>query len=114
MVPRLCASQTKGSRLEEALKLLPQCINREVKKFDGANKGDWRPHIIVLTNGHTTNRAELTKQAALFRSDTQVAGIVAVACGDRPDQEQLHTLADKVVQLKDMSSEILSYFTWVS
>src|SRR5271157_971523 len=51
--PQLVASGSTA--LGEALKLLGQCVDREVRRSTPTQKGDWKPLIFLMTDGQPTD-----------------------------------------------------------
>ena len=54
--PPLTASGSTA--MGEALKLLDQCLDREVRKATPTQKGDWKPLVFLMTDGKPTDTTE--------------------------------------------------------
>ncbi|MDO9353559.1 MAG: VWA domain-containing protein [Solirubrobacteraceae bacterium] len=100
--------------LGAALELLIQCIDRDVKRSSGEEKGDWRPLVFVMTDGSPTD-IQVYREAIPELKKRPVGSIVACAAGPKAKQEFLLELTDRVVMLDTMDSTgFSSFFKWVS
>jgi uncharacterized protein YegL len=108
--PDLAASGTTA--LGEAIDLLAERINQEVRKTTPDQKGDWKPMVFLLTDGEPTDSWE--KPVEKFR----VSGLATlIACGAGPEVNDatLKRIGDKVVRLKDTQPGTLGAFMkWVT
>jgi uncharacterized protein YegL len=96
----------------EALKVLQQCIDREVTKTTAEQKGDWKPLIFFMTDGQPTdsweNEADKVKQK-------RVGNIIACAAGGNADENVLKRITESVVKLNNLQPDTLkAFFKWVS
>ena len=95
-----------------ALRTLIDCVNTEVRKTTGEQKGDWKPLIFLLTDGAPTDSWQ---QYADELKRKKPGNIIAVACGDGGDTSALKHVTDTVLVMKDMSPGAFSdFFKWVS
>jgi len=95
-----------------AIKLLIDCIDREVKKTTPEQKGDWKPLIFIFTDGEPTDRWD---QPADELKAKRPGNTIAVACGDRANPAALKRVTDNVLIMKDMSPDAFKqFFKWVS
>lgn len=96
----------------EALGLLAQKIDSEVTKTTAEVKGDWRPHVFIMSDGGPTDNIE----CGLADLKKRKCGmVVACAAGQDADTEVLKEITENVVQLDTTdSSAINAFFKWVS
>lgn len=101
-----------GTAMGEALRVVTNAAQNEVKKSSAEEKGDWKPLVFILTDGVPTD--DLQKGLAVFR---QYKWGIVVACdaGNGVGISDLKQITENVVSL-DMtdSSSIQAYFKWVS
>lgn len=108
--PELAASGTTS--FGGALKLLLNCMDREVKKGTPDQKGDWKPLVFILTDGQPTDQWQGVADDLKKR---RPANIVAVACGNGADTTILKQVSETVLVMKQMSPNAFSqFFKWVS
>lgn len=110
--PELTAAGTTA--LGHALRILCDCLQREVRGNTLDKKGDWKPLVFVLTDGAPTDNwrpwAERIRAA-----QPPLARIVAVACGTEADVAPLHVLTDTVLLMRDMSADSFrQFFKWMA
>jgi uncharacterized protein YegL len=98
--------------LGDALKLVADCIDREVAKTTMEQKGDWKPLVFIMTDGVPTDNwqsglAEFQKR--------KVAYTVACAAGGGADTTVLKQITENVVRLDEADgASIAKFFAWVS
>jgi uncharacterized protein YegL len=108
--PSLDASGTTA--LGEGLKLLEQCIDREVNKTTANSKGDWKPLVFLMTDGQPTDSWE---SAADRIKQKRVGNIIACAAGSGADSSMLKRITETVVELNTVQPDALkAFFKWVS
>lgn len=112
-VPRLVAKP--GTALGAALHLCADRIETEVRKTTSNRKGDWRPLVILLTDGQPTD----SWKSALPRLGQKVhprpANIYAVGCGEDVNTEILLELTDIVLHMREMNEErFRKLFVWLT
>ena len=98
--------------LGEALKLVANCIDREVAKTTTEQKGDWKPLVFIMTDGIPTDdwQSGLTE----FKK-RKVAYAVACGAGSGADSNILKQITDNVVSLDTADSQSISkFFAWVT
>jgi len=103
-----------ATALGDALKVLSQCMDSEVRKSTPTQKGDWKPLVFLFTDGQPTDNWE---QAADQLKQRKVANIVACAAGPGADSSMLKriTEAEMVVELNNVQPDALkAFFKWVS
>jgi uncharacterized protein YegL len=108
--PTLEANGTTA--LGEALKLLMDCIEREVRKTTADQKGDWKPLVFIMTDGLPTDSWEGHARELRKR---RPGNIIACAAGPDAEDDVLKRITEVVVRLQNVSPGTLSAFMkWVS
>jgi uncharacterized protein YegL len=98
--------------LGEALKLVAQCIDREVQQTTTEKKGDWKPLVFIMTDGVPTDNWQ--SGLAEFKR-RKIAFTVACAAGSGADTNVLKQITDNVVSLDTADgSSIAKFFAWVT
>ena len=98
--------------LGAALKLTKDCIEREVQKTSGDQKGDWKPLVFIMTDGLPTDDWQAGLQE--FQS-AKVGMVIACAAGPGADANMLKSVTNDVVSLDTAdTATISSFFKWVS
>jgi uncharacterized protein YegL len=111
--PRL--SVRTGTALGAALRLVKQCIQREVTKTTPTTKGDYKPLVILFTDGGPTDEYEDIAEDIKRQRNPSIANIYAIACGPDADTEVLREVTDIVLRMKDMSPQAWKkVFVWLS
>lgn len=101
-----------GTSLGQALTLLKDCINREVRKTTATQKGDFKPLIFIMTDGMPTDSWE--KPADEVKK-ARPGNIIACAAGSGADDKVLKRITETVIRLQDTSPGTLGAFmAWVS
>lgn len=110
--PQLNASG--ATALGEALEILMDCINTEVRKTTETQKGDWRPLVFIITDGSPTD-IEAFKRAAQQIKSVKVANIIACAAGSNADTTYLKQITENVLMMNTLSAgDMAQFFAWVS
>lgn len=108
--PNLDASGTTA--LGEGLRLLEQCIDREVNKTTATSKGDWKPLVFLMTDGQPTDSWESVADQI---KQKRVGNIIACAAGSGADASLLKRITETVVELNTIQPDALkAFFKWVS
>lgn len=109
-VPDIQASGT--TQLGEALSLLADRIEQEVRKTTADTKGDWKPLIFIMTDGAPTD--DWTKGLQRLKQ-VKTGVIVACAAGHGSDLAVLKQITEVVVELSTAdTAAIKAFFKWVS
>lgn len=109
-VPTLVASGTTA--MGAALEFLAGRITAEVNKGSVETKGDWKPIIFAMTDGHATDDLQAGIEAI---KKARVGSLVACAAGPDADTDQLKRITESVVRLDTAdANSIRSFFKWVS
>lgn len=96
----------------EALKLLEQAVDTEVKKTTPQQKGDWKPLVFIMTDGQPTDSWEA---AADRIKQKKLGNIIACAAGPGADSHLLKRVTEIVVELNNLQPDTLkAFFKWVS
>lgn len=101
-----------ATSLGQALALLAERIESEVKKNTPTEKGDWKPMVFLMTDGDPTD----DWNAGLQRlKQVKTGTIVACAAGMQANTHILMQITESVVQL-DSANEatIKAFFKWVT
>ena len=100
------------TNLGAALRLLEECIARDVRKQTDTQKGDWRPLAFVFTDG---GPSDSYKRIADGLRGANVANVVGCAAGEKAKVEPLKRLTDAVVRIDSLGEGSLgAFFEWVT
>lgn len=108
-------SVRSGTALGAALRLLVECMRRDVVKTTSTSKGDYKPLVFLLTDGQPTDDWE--GAASLFRKGEggMLANLLAIGCGPDVDIQVLYAVTDHVLLMSDLTPEsIQRFFVWLS
>ena len=101
-----------ATALGEALKVLNQCVDNEVRKSTPTQKGDWKPLVFLMTDGQPTDSWE---SAADELKAKRLSNIIACAAGPGADEMLLKRITEMVVVLNNVQPDTLkAFFKWVS
>ena len=104
-----------GTALGSALRLLTQCLQREVAKTSATTKGDYKPLVVILTDGEPTDDWETAAEELKSQRTPSLANVYAIACGPDADTDALRKVTDVVLRTKDMSHETWrKLFVWLT
>jgi uncharacterized protein YegL len=96
----------------EALTLLEQRVDAEVRKTTQQQKGDWKPLVFLMTDGQPTDSWEA---AADRIKQKRVGNIIACAAGAGADEQLLKRVTETVVVLNSLQPDALkAFFKWVT
>jgi len=96
VIPELLAAGQK--RLGLALTLLSECVEREVRKTTGDQRGDWKPLVFLLTDGAIADSWESPVQ----RIRDQGLRIIGLVCGDECDLSVLKRITTSAYLFRDL------------
>ncbi len=103
-----------GTSLGAGLDLLTTCLKNDVRVSTSEQKGDWKPVVILLTDGSPTDewREPLKRLRALPGG---MGNIIAIGCGSDVDLEVLREISPSAVLMKSLDqSAMRAFFKWVS
>ncbi len=112
-MPKL--SVRTGTALGAALRLLAQCVDREVVKTTPTSKGDYRPLVMLFTDGQPTDEWQTVAEDVRTLTKPRIANLYAIGCGPDVDNDVLYRMTDIVLQMTDMSAAgWKKVFVWLS
>lgn len=101
-----------ATALGAALRLLKDCLNKEVRKNTTDQKGDWKPLVFLMTDGMPTDSWEA---AADDIKQQKFANIIAFAAGPGADVNNLKRITEIVLKSDELSPGALkAFFKWMS
>ncbi len=101
-----------ATALGAALRLLKDCLNKEVRKNTIDQKGDWKPLVFLMTDGMPTDSWEA---AADDLKQQKIANIIAFAAGPGADVNNLKRITEIVLKSDELSPGALkAFFKWMS
>jgi uncharacterized protein YegL/DNA-directed RNA polymerase subunit RPC12/RpoP len=104
-----------GTALGAALNLCADRIEAEVRRTSVVQKGDWRPLIVLLTDGQATDDWSSALQRLGQKVTPRPANIYAIGCGEDVDISELRELTDIVLHLPEMTEDkIKKLFVWLT
>lgn len=113
-MPEIVCPESGGTMLGAGLEDICEQVARDVRKSTREHKGDWKPMLVILTDGKPTDTLAYSEviphvQACGF------AKVIACAAGPKADASQLRRLTEHVVSLDTMDAAgFSSFFEWVS
>jgi uncharacterized protein YegL len=112
-VPKLTVKP--GTAMGAALRLLGECMQREIVKTTPEAKGDYKPLVFLMTDGQPTDDWESGHAALSQRGIPHFANIYAIGCGPDIDTAILRRVSDIVLTVPDMTPECMKkVFVWLS
>jgi uncharacterized protein YegL len=104
-----------GTAIGAALSLCADRILAEVRRTSVVQKGDWRPLIILITDGQSTDNWSMALGRLGQHIKPRPANIYAIGVGDDVDTNELRQLTDIVLHLPDMTEDrIKKLFVWLT
>lgn len=95
-----------------ALKLVADCIEREVTQGSAEVRGDWKPIIFLMTDGSPTD--DLNAGIARL-NQVKTGNVICCAAGPNADTNTLKSISEVVVHLDTAdTNSIAAFFKWVS
>lgn len=100
-----------STALGEALSLTAQKIESEVIKNTNETKGDWKPMVVIFTDGEPTD----DWQKGANELKTKKAFVIACGAGHNANDQILKQITESVIHLKSCSrGDIIKFFKWIS
>ena len=104
-----------GSALGAAIRLLTECIRREVVQTTATTKGDYKPLVFLLTDGQPTDDWEAAARILRAPGSPKIANLYAIGCGPDVDPDVLKQVSDIVLLMNDLTPEgFKKFFVWLS
>lgn len=113
-LPEITCPKSGATLLGAALDHICAQVQRDVRKSTPTEKGDWKPMLVILTDGKPTDTLAYAEVIPSLQS-AGFAKILACAAGPKSDAAQLKRLTDFVVSLDTMdATSFAKFFEWVS
>lgn len=113
-LPEITTPESGPTHTGQALKLLCEKVDEEVRLSSPDMKGDWMPLLFLMTDGKPSD-SQLYKEMLPEVKKRHFAGIVACAAGMNAKTEPLKELTDEVYSLDTIDSTAFKqFFKWVS
>ncbi len=104
-----------GSALGAGLRVLMDCLKREVRKTTATVKGDYKPLVILFSDGQPTDDYESVAEDIRRQRSPAIANIYAIGCGPDADFETLRDVTDIVLKMPDVTPDMWKkVFVWLS
>lgn len=114
VMPEIVCPDSGATLLGEALEHIAASVARDRVVGSAEQKGDWRPILIVLTDGKPTDLLAYSEVLPKIKA-LGFGNIVACAAGPKADPAYLKQLTDTVVSLDTMdAASFAKFFQWVS
>ena len=113
-IPDIPVPRTSPTNLGEALKLVLDRYDQEVVLSTPEAKGDWKPILVVMTDGAPSDTFLFNQMVERIKS-YEFAKIICCAAGPKAKVEPLKALTDDVKSLETLDAATFTQFvTWVS
>jgi uncharacterized protein YegL len=113
-IPEITVPAAGATFLGAALEMLVQRVDRDVIRSSQDRKGDWRPLVLVMTDGSPSDLQRYREIIPHVKS-RNFGNVVACAAGPKAKPEILKELTANVVMLDTTDSATFSqFFKWVS
>lgn len=110
--PNIEASGTTA--LGSALSILDNCLENEVKKSTSTQKGDYKPLVVLMTDGEPTDNWEGPANTIKTKSG-KYANIIAVGCGPQVNYETLKKISEITLKMESTQpNDFKQFFKWIS
>lgn len=113
-LPEINTPESGPTHTGQALKLLCEKIDSEVRMSTPEQKGDWMPLLFIMTDGKPSD-SQLYKEMIPEVKKRHFASIIACAAGMSAKTEPLKELTSEVYSLDTVDSTAFKkFFKWVS
>lgn len=113
-LPEITTPDSGPTHTGQALQLLCERVDSEIKKSTPEQKGDWMPLMFLMTDGKPSD-IQLYRQMIPEVKKRRFASIVACAAGMNAKTEPLKELTVDVYSLDTIdSTSFKKFFKWVS
>ena len=114
ILPEIICPESGATFLGGVLEYVRDAIKRDRIVGTAEQKGDWRPILIILTDGKPTDLLVFSETVPEIKA-LGLGNVVACAAGPKADSSYLKQLTDTVVSLDTMdTSSFAKFFQWVS
>ena len=104
-----------GSSLGAGLRVLLDCMRREVKKTTATQKGDYKPLVVLFSDGQPTDDWEEIAESIKKQRNPSIANIYAIGCGPDADFSAMREVTDIVLKMKDLGPDMWKkVFVWLT
>ena len=104
-----------GSALGAGLRMAMECMRREVRRTTSAMKGDYKPLVVLFSDGQPTDDWEDTAEEFKRQRNPGIANVYAIGCGPDADFGTLREVTDIVLQMKELKPDAWKkVFVWLS
>jgi uncharacterized protein YegL len=103
------------TKVGAALRLLNDCMERELIPNSDGQKGDYRPLVFLFSDGRPTDGWKLAIQQLRARKAPRLSNFIAMGCGPKADLETLSQIANITLAMDEKDpDQIKGFFQWVS
>lgn len=114
VLPEIVCPESGATFLGGVMEEVAQAVQRDRIVGNANQKGDWRPMLIILTDGKPTDLLVYSEVIPKIKQ-LGFGNIVACAAGPKADANYLKQLTDCVVSLDTMdANSFAKFFQWVS
>ncbi len=113
-IPEIAVPASGATFLGAALDLVVQRVDRDIIHSSEDRKGDWRPLLLIMTDGSPSDLQRYRDLIPQVKS-RRFGNVVACAAGPKAKPEVLKELTEQVVMLDTTDSATFAqFFKWVS
>lgn len=113
-LPEIATPESGPTHTGQALRLLCEKVDKEVRRSSPEQKGDWMPLLFLMTDGKPSD-IQLYNQMIPEVKKRHFASIIACAAGMSAKIDPLKDLTDEVYSLDTVDSTAFrKFFKWVT
>lgn len=113
-IPSITTPDSGPTHLGQALEMLCQKVDAEVRRSTTEQKGDWMPLLFIMTDGKPSDVKKYNDIIPEVKK-RNFGTIIACAAGAKSDTTSLKLLTDQVYSLDTTDSTTFrQFFKWVS